>query len=658
MTSILGISAYYHDSAACLVVDGEVVAAAQEERFTRKKHDYSFPSHAIGYCLQEAGLAPDKLDYVGFYDKPLVKFERLLETYLDYAPAGFPSFLKAMPLWMKEKFWLPDLIRREFAKLDCPDDPKAIKRRAKAFEWRLCFGDHHESHAASAFYPSPYEEAAIVTVDGVGEWATCSVGRGSGSEITLLHELRFPNSLGLLYSAFTYFAGFKVNSGEYKIMGLAPYGEPTYVPLIKDKLLDIKDDGSVRLHQEYFSYSQGLRMTGKAFERLLGGPPRQPESLITQREMDLARSIQDVTEEIMLKIVGFAHRETNLRYLCLAGGVALNCVANGRVLREGPFDDVWIQPAAGDAGGALGVALAIWHRYLGKSRISPEQRGTWVSPKQWAHRTSVTGAQSPDKMVRHPVTPPPYADAMKGAYLGPRYSSNSIRQMLNNKHRPYRQIDRALLPDAIAKLLAEGNVLGLHQGRMEFGPRALGARSIIGDPRSAQMQSLMNLKIKYRESFRPFAPSVLREYVTDWFDFDGDSPYMLLVGDVDTRRRRKMTENEKRLWGIEKLNVPRSEIPAVTHVDYSARIQTVRREVAPLYWEIIEAFRVRTGCAAIVNTSFNVRGEPIVCTPEDSYRCFMRTEMDILVLEDCLLKKAEQPTFTDDTDWRLEFALD
>ncbi|HCV25229.1 MAG TPA: hypothetical protein DGN59_17360 [Candidatus Latescibacteria bacterium] len=658
MTSVLGISAYYHDSAACLVVDGEIVAAAQEERFTRKKHDYSFPSHAIGYCLQEAGLAPDELDYVGFYDKPLVKFERLLETYLDYAPAGFPSFLKAMPLWMKEKLWLPDLIRREFATLDGSDEPKAIRRRAKAFKWRLCFGDHHESHAASAFYPSPYEEAAIVTADGVGEWATCSVGRGRGSEVTLLHELRFPNSLGLLYSAFTYFAGFKVNSGEYKIMGLAPYGEPTYVPLIKDKLLDIKDDGSVRLHQEYFSYSQGLRMTGKAFERLLGGPPRQPESLITQREMDLARSIQDVTEEIMLKIASFAHRETDLRHLCLAGGVALNCVANGRLLREGPFEDVWIQPAAGDAGGALGVALAIWHRYLGKARTSPEERGTWVSPKQWARRTPNDGAPSLDKTVRTPITPPPYADAMKGAYLGPQYSSNRIRQVLNEKHRPYQQVDRALLPDTVAEFLAEGNVVGLHQGRMEFGPRALGARSIIGDPRSSKMQSLMNLKIKYRESFRPFAPSVLREHVAEWFDLDGDSPYMLLVGGVNTRLRRKMTKEEEQLWGIEKLNVPRSEIPAVTHVDYSARIQTVRRDVAPLYWEIIEAFRVRTGCAVLVNTSFNVRGEPIVCTPEDSYRCFMRTEMDILVLEDCLLKKAEQPTLKEDMDWRLEFALD
>mgnify|MGYP003308733670 FL=1 len=399
-------------------------------------------------------------------------------------------------------------------------------------------------------------------------------------------------------------------------------------------------------------------MTGKAFERLLGGPPRQPESLITQREMDLARSIQDVTEEIMLKIVSFAHRETNLRHLCLAGGVALNCVANGRLLREGPFEDVWIQPAAGDAGGALGVALAIWHRYLGKPRTSPEKRGTWVSPKQWAVRTPNGGAPSLDKTVRTPITPPPYADAMKGAYLGPQYSSNHIRQVLNDKHRPYQKVDRALLPDTVAEFLAEGNVVGLHQGRMEFGPRALGARSIIGDPRSSKMQSLMNLKIKYRESFRPFAPSVLREHVAEWFDFEGDSPYMLLVGGVNTRIRRKMTKEEEQLWGIERLNVPRSEIPAVTHVDYSARIQTVRRDVAPLYWEIIEAFRVRTGCAVLVNTSFNVRGEPIVCTPEDSYRCFMRTEMDLLVLEDCLLKKAEQPTLTDDIDWRVEFALD
>ena len=657
MTSVLGISAYYHDSAACLVVDGEIVAAAQEERFTRKKHDHSFPSHAIGYCLKEADLAPDTLDYVGFYDKPLVKFERLLETYLDYAPAGFPSFLKAMPLWMKEKLWLPDLIRHEFAKLDKLDDPKAVKRRAKSFQWRLCFGDHHESHAASAFYPSPYDEAAIVTVDGVGEWATCSVGRGHGPDITLLHELRFPNSLGLLYSAFTYFAGFKVNSGEYKIMGLAPYGEPTYVSLIKDKLLDIKDDGSVRLHQKYFNYSQGLRMTSKAFELLLGGPPRKPESLITQREMDLARSIQDVTEEILLKIASFAHRETNLPHLCLAGGVALNCVANGRMLREGPFDDVWIQPAAGDAGGALGVALNIWHRYLEKPRISAERRGAWVSPKQWA-RPSTATSQSPGAVAPKSAMLPPYADAMKGAYLGPRYSSKSIRQMLDARQRPYQQVDRATRSDAIAKYLAEGKVVGLHQGRMEFGPRALGGRSIIGDPRSAQMQSLMNLKIKYRESFRPFAPSVLREHVAEWFDLDGDSPYMLLVADLTTGRRRKMTDEEERLWGIEKLNVPRSEIPAVTHVNYSARIQTVRRETAPLYWEIIEAFRVRTGCAVIVNTSFNVRGEPIVCTPEDSYRCFMRTEMDILVLEDCLLTKARQPTFTDDTDWRLEFELD
>jgi|ETNmetMinimDraft_35_1059890.scaffolds.fasta_scaffold12358_3 carbamoyltransferase len=662
MTAILGISAYYHDSAACLVVDGEIVAAAQEERFSRKKHDSRFPTHAIAYCLSEADLGPDQLDVVGFYDKPLVKFDRLLETYVDYAPAGFPSFLKAMPLWMKEKLWLPDLIRREFAKLEGLDDPKAVKRRAKTLPWRLCFGDHHESHAASAFYPSPYEQAAIITVDGVGEWATCSVGHGNGAEMTLLHELRFPDSLGLLYSAFTYFAGFKVNSGEYKIMGLAPYGEPTYVDLIKDKLLDIKDDGSVRLHQEYFTYSQGLRMTGKAFERLLGGPAREPESRITQREMDLARSIQDVTEEIMLKMAGFAHRETGLPYLCLAGGVALNCVANGRILREGPFEDIWVQPAAGDAGGALGVALAIWHRYLGQPRRSAETAGTWVPPSRWpAPVTPGPPSESANRSVGamgRAAAIPPYADAMHGAYLGPRDSSESIRRQLDAHRRPYRQVERTALADAIAESLAAGKVVGLHQGRMEFGPRALGGRSIIGDPRSPQMQSVMNLKIKYRESFRPFAPSVLREDVAEWFQLDADSPYMLLVAGIAPARRRAMSVADEHLWGIDKLNIPRSEIPAVTHVDYSARVQTVRRDVAPLYWEIIAAFRERTGCPVIVNTSFNVRGEPIVCTPEDSYRCFMRTEMEVLALEDCLLEKSQQPAFDNDADWQSEFALD
>ena len=641
MTAILGISAYYHDSAACLVIDGEIVAAAQEERFSRTKHDHSFPTQAIGYCLAESGLRPDQLDYVGFYDKPLVKFERLLETYLDYAPAGFPSFLKAMPLWMKEKLWLPDLIRRQFAELEGFEVPKEVKRRASSYRWKLCFGNHHESHAASAFYPSPFEQAAIVTVDGVGEWATCSVGEGCGHAVTLRKELRFPDSLGLLYSAFTAFAGFKVNSGEYKIMGLAPYGAPTYVSLIKDKLIEIRDDGSIRLNQEYFTYAQGLRMTGTAFERLIGGPPRQPESLVTQREMDLARSIQEVTEEVMLKVAGFAHCETGQKYLCLAGGVALNCVANGRIVREGPFEEVWVQPAAGDAGGALGVALALWHRYLDQPRSSPERAGRWVPARTWSG-----------------VDPPPYADGMKGAYLGPHYSSETIHQFLEARSLPSRETDPGAVPDAVADLLADGKIVGLHQGRMEFGPRALGGRSILGDPRSPKMQSVMNLKIKYRESFRPFAPSVLREDVSRWFSLDGDSPYMLIVAGVTPERRRAPTEAEESLWGIQKLSVPRSEIPAVTHVDYSARVQTVRRDVAPFYWAIIDAFRRKTGCPVVVNTSFNVRGEPIVCTLEDAYRCFMRTELDALVLGDVLLDKASQPSFKDDKNWRDEFQLD
>ena len=657
MTAILGISAYYHDSAACLVIDGDIVAAAQEERFTRKKHDHDFPTQAIGYCLAEAGLSPDDVDYVGFYDKPIVKFDRLLETYLDYAPVGFPSFLKAMPFWMKEKLWLPDLIRRQFAELEGLDDPKDIKRRAKAFRWRLCFGDHHESHAASAFYPSPFEEAAIITMDGVGEWATASVGHGRGHELTLLHELRFPDSLGLLYSAFTYFTGFKVNSGEYKIMGLAPYGEPTYVPLIKDKLLDIRDDGSIRMNHEYFTYAKGLRMTGKAFERLIGGPPRQPESRVTQREMDLARSVQEITEEITLKVARFAKRETGLPYLCLAGGVALNCVANGRILREGPFEEIWIQPAAGDAGGALGVALAIWHRYLEHPRQSAERLGTWVAARAWRGAQVGLAAQSVGAMEAADELPP-YADGMKGACLGPRFSSDSLRAWLEARRLPYRRVALDELPNTVAGLLAAEKIVGLHQGRMEFGPRALGGRSILGDPRSPRMQSVMNLKIKYRESFRPFAPSVLREHAADWFELETESPYMLLVAGVQTRRRRAMSEDESRLWGIDRLNIPRSEIPAVTHVDYSARVQTVRRDVAPVYWSILEAFRQLTGCPVIVNTSFNVRGEPIVCTPEDAYRCFMRTEMDALVLEDCLLDKAAQPPFEESEDWRQTFAPD
>ena len=581
MVSILGISAFYHDSAACLVVDGEIVAAAQEERFSRVKHDHRFPLHAARYCLAEANLTAAEVDFIGFYDKPLLKFDRLLETYLDYSPSGFRSFLKSMPLWMSEKLWMPDLIRTELAKVDEEDDERGAKKRGRKFKWKLLFGDHHESHAASAFYPSPFDEAAILTIDGVGEWATSSIGTGKGNELTLLRELRYPNSVGLLYSAFTYYTGFKVNSGEYKVMGLAPYGEPKFVGAIKDHLLEVKEDGSIRLNQHYFNYSQGLRMTNGAFDKLFGGPPRRPESTITQREMDLARSIQVITEEVILKMARYARKETGMKYLCLAGGVALNCVANGRVLREVPFEDVWIQPAAGDAGGSLGVALAIWHRYLGKSRQASGGR-----------------------------------DAMKGSYLGPCDSEAQIEKYLRENNVHYTKYEREQLPDVIAELLAQGKVIGLHQGRMEFGPRALGCRSIIGDARLPQMQSVMNLKIKFRESFRPFAPSVLREHASEWFELEVDSPYMSLVAQV------------KRL-----------EIPAVTHVDGSARVQTVTRETNPLYWEIIEAFRKLTGCPVIVNTSFNVRGEPIVCTPEDSIRCFMRTEMDYLGLETFVLSK-------------------
>jgi carbamoyltransferase len=641
VVSILGISAFYHDSAACVVLDGEIVAAAQEERFTRIKHDHNFPLNAARYCLSEVKLKAEDLDYVGFYDKPLLKFDRLLETYLDYAPAGLSSFLKALPLWMKEKLWMPDLIRTELAKAAGEEDERAAKKLGKNFGWKLLFGDHHESHASSAFYPSPFEEAAILTIDGVGEWATSSIGIGKGNEITLLKELRFPDSLGLLYSAFTYYTGFRVNSGEYKVMGLAPYGQPKYVSVIKDKLLEVRDDGSVKMNHEYFSYSQGLRMTNGAFDKLFGGPPRKPESRITQKEMDLARSIQAITEEVMLKMTKYVYQETGMKKLCMAGGVALNCVANGRVLREVPFDDIWIQPAAGDAGGALGIALAIWHRYLAQPRLSPEKAGTWHSSR----------AVSKDGLSA-------YSDGMKGSFLGPRNTDAEIEGYLKSQQAPYKRYSRKDLPSVVADLLAAGKIVGLHQGRMEFGPRALGGRSIIGDPRSPQMQSSMNLKIKYRESFRPFAPSVLREQVGDWFELEADSPYMLLVAHVAESRRRKMTAAEASLWGIDQLNVKRSEIPAVTHVDYSARIQTVRHETNPLSWEIIDAFRQKTGCPVIVNTSFNVRGEPIVCTPEDSYRCFMRTEMDLLVLETCVVDKKEQPTFRETEDWRAQFKLD
>ncbi len=624
---ILGISAWYHDSAACLVEDGRIVAAAQEERFTRKKHDPSFPRHAVAYCLREAGISRDEVNLVGFYEKPLVKFERLLETYISYAPTGLRSYLMALPVWLGEKLWMRDEIASELG----------------GFAGEILFGTHHESHAASAFYPSPFENAAVLTIDGVGEWATSSVGVGRGSELTLLHETRFPHSLGLLYSAFTYYCGFKVNSGEYKVMGLAPYGEPKYVKAIKDHLLEIRDDGSLWMNMEYFTYPHGLTMTGGAFAKLFGGPAREPESKLTQREMDLARSIQDITEEVMMKMAAFAHRETGLPYLCMAGGVALNCVGNGKILRDGPFEEIWIQPAAGDAGGALGVALSLWHRYLGKPRESAERAGAWM----------------PSSRARTDGSTPPYADAMNGSFLGPRWTDDEVEAWLRaNNYKATRHGSRAQLADAVAALLADEKVVALCQGRMEFGPRALGSRSILGDPRSPKMQSLMNLKIKFRESFRPFAPSVLREHVHEWFDLDRDSPYMLLVADVAASRRVRVPAEAQGLWGIDRLNVPRSTIPAVTHVDGSARIQTVRRDANPLYYDIIDAFYRRTGCPVVVNTSFNVRGEPIVCTPEDAYRCFMRTNIDALVVESFVLEKSEQAAVADDGSWRKEFVLD
>ncbi len=619
---ILGLSAYYHDSAAALVVDGEIVAAAQEERFTRKKHDAGFPRHAALWCLKEGGVEPAALDAVAFYDKPLLKFERLFETYLDFAPRGFRSFLKAMPLWMREKLWMKDRIREDLG-----------------FEGEILFAEHHESHAASAFFPSPYEEAAVLTMDGVGEWATSSIGHGKGASLDMLLELRFPHSVGLLYSAFTYFCGFKVNSGEYKLMGLAPYGEPRYADLIRSEVVEVHDDGSIRLDLDKLEFAHGLTMTGRAFERLFGGPARAAEALLTQREMDLAASVQAVTEEIVLKMARHAKELTGARHLCLAGGVALNCVANGALARAGLFDDLFVQPAAGDAGGAVGAALAVWHRRMGGPRSSPEKLGTWTSPAGGGGL-------------------PPYADGMKGAYLGPAFPSEEIATWLRGKGLPFRTVPPAELPDVVAALLAEEKVVGLLQGRMEFGPRALGGRSILGDPRSPKMQSVMNLKIKFRESFRPFAPSVLREDVSEWFEHDGDSPYMLLTADVRKERRREMTAAEQALWGIEKLNVPRSTIPAVTHVDYSARLQTVRRETNPVYHAILSAFKARTGCPVVVNTSFNVRGEPIVCTPEDAWRCFMRTSMDALVLENHVLLREEQPEFVETEDWRSSFTLD
>jgi carbamoyltransferase len=626
MKRILGISAYYHDSAACLVEDGRIVAAAQEERFTRKKHDAAFPSRAVEYCLRERAIGIGDLDLVGFYEKPLVKFSRLLETYIACAPRGLKSYLMAMPLWLGEKLWLNDDVRSHL----------------EGYEGPVLFGEHHESHAGSAFYPSPFEDAAIVTMDGVGEWATSSIGVGRGNEIEMLREIRFPHSLGLLYSAFTYFTGFRVNSGEYKVMGLAPYGEPTFVRTIKEHLLDIHEDGSLWMNMEYFTYPHGLAMTGQGFEELFGGPARRPEAKLTQREMDLARSVQDITEEVMLKMAAFARRETGMRDLCLAGGVALNCVGNGRVQREGLFDQMWIQPAAGDAGGAVGAALNLWHRYLEQPRVSAEASGAWERPSPRRAGSSV----------------PRYADGMQGSFLGPQFTESEVEAFLAANGYPAVRVERAALADSVAKLMAEEKVIGLLQGRMEFGPRALGGRSIIGDARSPKMQSVMNVKIKFRESFRPFAPAVLREHVGDWFALDGDSPYMLLVADVLPSHRLPVPQEAAALWGIDQLNVPRSTVPAVTHVDYSARIQTVRRETSPLYYDIIDAFYRRTGCPVIVNTSFNVRGEPIVCTPEDAFRCFMRTDMDALVLENFILLKTEQAPAVEDESWRKEFVLD
>src|SRR5438093_1405002 len=613
--NILGVSAFYHDSAAALVRDGNIIGAAQEERFTRKKHDAGFPAEAIGYCLREGGIQVTDLSYIVFYDKPLLKFERLLETYLSFAPKGLQSFVQAMPVWLKEKLMLKSLLQKELMARFGVAKRKTLPP--------ILFSEHHQSHAASAFFASPYDKAAVLCMDGVGEWATTSAWYGEGPSLKPLWEITFPHSLGLLYSAFTYFTGFKVNSGEYKVMGLAPYGEPKYVKTIYEHLFELKPDGSFRLNMEYFNYCTGLTMTNKRFETLFGGPPRQPESPLTQREMDLARSVQEVTEEAVLRLARTLHNETHADNLCLAGGVALNCVANGRLLREGPFKHVWIQPAAGDAGGALGAALAGWHEYENQPR-------------------TVNGR----------------GDAMRGSFLGPAFSNTEIEDFLKSHALPYVRLNDDVLFDDIARELESGKVIGWFAGRMEFGPRALGGRSIIGDARNPQMQSVMNLKIKYRESFRPFAPSVLRERVADYFEMDTDSPYMLLVAPVLEKRRLEASAAQETLWGIDRLRQQRSDIPAVTHLDYSARVQTVHEVTNPRYYRLHKAFEAKTGCGVLVNTSFNVRGEPIVCTPEDAYRCFMRTEMDVLVLENCVLNKTDQKSLVGDTDWKKEFELD
>ena len=610
---VLGISAFYHDSAAALIEDGHLAGAAQEERFTRKKHDSGFPEHAVQYCLDAAGIKLADVDYVAFYDKPFLKFERLLETYLAFAPRGFNSFRMAMPLWLKEKLFQKTLLRDEMKKWQ-PD-----------FDWqkRLLFGEHHQSHAASAFFPSPYEEAAILCMDGVGEWATTSLAWGKGNKLEMLKEIHFPHSIGLLYSAFTYYTGFKVNSGEYKVMGLAPYGEPKYKDLILDKIVDLKEDGTFRLDQSYFDYCTGLRMTNDKFADLFGGPARKPDKeLLVQKHMDLAASIQAVTEEIVLRLARSVQKETGAKNICLAGGVALNCVANGKLLREKIFDGIWVQPAAGDAGGAVGAAYAAYHGFLGQAR----------------------------KLNGH-------LDAMAGSYLGPEFSDAECAERLAKVGAKFTQLPYEKVIEHTAQALADEKAVGWMHGRMEFGPRSLGTRSILGDARSPTMQKTLNLKVKYRESFRPFAPAVLREDVDKYFDIDSDSPYMLMVAPVKKERRRAMTAEEEKLFGIDKLNVPRSDIPAVTHIDYSGRIQTVHRETNPAFHDLISSFKAKTGCSVVVNTSFNVRGEPIVCTPEDAFRCFMGSEIEVLVVGNCFLRKEDQDPALK-LDYKNAFELD
>lgn len=609
---VLGVSAFYHDSAAALVEDGRIVAAAQEERFTRRKHDSDYPTQAINYCLEEAEVSLADVDFVAFYDKPFLKFERLLETYTAFAPRGFKSFSMAIPVWIKEKLFQKSLLVRK------------LKEQAPEYDWetRLLFAEHHQSHAASAFFPSPFEDATVLTMDGVGEWATASVAEGNGNNLVMTREIHWPHSLGLLYSAFTYYTGFRVNSGEYKVMGLAPYGEPKYHDLILDNLIDLKADGSFRLNLDYFDYCTGLRMTNSRFDELFEGPPRAPEELLTQKHMDLAASIQSVTEEVMLRLTRSLAKEGRSRNLCLAGGVALNCVANGKVLRDGAFENIWVQPAAGDAGGALGAALTAYHGFQNQPR-------------------HVNGA----------------LDAMAGSYLGPTYKQPDIETRLRSEGAVFEVVDDDTLTERVADALAGERAIGWFQGRMEFGPRALGGRSILGDPRSPNMQKMLNLKVKYRESFRPFAPSILREDVSDWFDIKTDSPYMLMVADVASDRQRAMSAEEEALFGIDKLNIARSDIPAVTHVDYSARIQTVHAETNPRYHALIAAFKERTGCPVLVNTSFNVRGEPIVCTPEDAFRCFMGTELDVLAVGNCVLRKEDQDPALK-RDYKEAFELD